>query len=176
MHSASGGVCRYASAAIAAMMPLIPNVAVLPGLDAPHEGFCPPPGLSLQHLNPSNGSSVPSTATSCTGLVPASRGSQGHPELCRRPCVLMARGACLNGTACSYCHDRHEDRPPKLDKKQRRLLQEMPPKERMELLLPHIHTRLHETRIQGSGLLFALLATELERARGVQSDADPEDL
>ena len=166
----------YDSAAIAAMMPLIANVAVLPGLDAPIEAFYPPPGLTPQHLNLANSFGVRSTATSCTGLEPASWGSQGHPELCHRPCVLIARGSCLNGMACNYCHDRHEDRPPNLDKKQRRLLQDMLPKERMELLLPHIHTRLHETRIQGGGLLFALLATELERARGVQVDADPEDL
>ena len=31
-------------------------------------------------------------------------GSLGHPEFCRRPCVLFARGNCQAGWDCLYCH------------------------------------------------------------------------
>ncbi|CAE7232613.1 unnamed protein product [Symbiodinium sp. CCMP2592] len=31
-------------------------------------------------------------------------GSWGHPEFCRRPCALFARGTCQAGWDCHHCH------------------------------------------------------------------------
>eukprot|EP00435_Cladocopium_sp_Y103_P027225 s4386_g6.t1 len=64
--------------------------------------------------------------TSNTALpqdVIASEGSIGHPELCRRPCFYFAKGCCENGANCGYCHLPHGERAPKLDKRQRLVLQ-----------------------------------------------------
>ncbi|CAE7231353.1 unnamed protein product, partial [Symbiodinium pilosum] len=60
----------------------------------------PPPGLEpkgiMEHINP--------TSFTWEG----SEGSNGHPELCGRPCVYFRKGdKCLNGTACGYCHLPH---------------------------------------------------------------------
>lgn len=52
-------------------------------------------------------------------------GSRGHPFLCRRPCVRLAKGNCHMGDACGYCH--HQTHRPfaSLDKRQRVHLRSM---------------------------------------------------
>ena len=45
-------------------------------------------------------------------------GSLGHPALCRRPCVRLAKGVCKTGDACGYCHYGHRRYVPP-DKRQR---------------------------------------------------------
>ncbi|CAJ1338439.1 unnamed protein product [Effrenium voratum] len=52
-----------------------------------------------------------------------SRGSLGHPELCKRPCIYFSAGRCVHDTKCSYCHMPHHEKAPKLDKRQRGALQ-----------------------------------------------------
>ena len=50
---------------------------------------------------PSDDSSNPSSD------APPSVGSNGHPILCKRPCVLFARfglASCQRGAACGFCH------------------------------------------------------------------------
>eukprot|EP00438_Fugacium_kawagutii_P027955 Skav210834 [mRNA] locus=scaffold543:6359:16244:+ [translate_table: standard] len=69
-------------------------------------------------------------------LVPSdlqlpSGGSLGHPEACRRPCIYFMQGNCENGDACVYCHLPHVEKTPKLDKRQRTIVQGL---ERPELL------------------------------------------
>ena len=55
-------------------------------------------------------------------LLP-SQGSLGHPEVCRRPCIYFIAGHCENGNTCDYCHMEHIEKTPKLDKRQRALIQ-----------------------------------------------------
>ena len=52
-------------------------------------------------------------------------GSRGHPFLCRRPCVRLAKGNCHMGDACGYCH--HQTHCPfaSLDKRRRVHLRSM---------------------------------------------------
>ena len=37
-----------------------------------------------------------------------SLGSYGHPNICRRPCILMMRGTCQKGADCGFCHLAHD--------------------------------------------------------------------
>jgi len=60
-----------------------------------------------------------------------SQGSLGHPQACRRPCIYFLQGNCENGDACVYCHLPHPEKTPKLDKRQRTIVQGL---ERPELL------------------------------------------
>ena len=52
-----------------------------------------------------------------------SQGSLGHPEVCRRPCIYFIAGQCENGNGCAYCHMEHIEKTPKLDKRQRAMIQ-----------------------------------------------------
>eukprot|EP00435_Cladocopium_sp_Y103_P003239 s7178_g1.t1 len=56
----------------------------------------------------------------------ASEGSRGHPLVCRRPCIRLAKGNCNMGDACGYCHHEHP-RYVTPDKNQRLLLNHMDP-------------------------------------------------
>ena len=39
-----------------------------------------------------------------------SAGSYGHPNICRRPCILFTRGTCQAGADCNFCHVNHDTR------------------------------------------------------------------
>mmetsp|Transcript_73037 Transcript_73037/g.171266 ORF Transcript_73037/g.171266 Transcript_73037/m.171266 type:complete len:244 (+) Transcript_73037:76-807(+) len=85
-------------------------------------------------------------------------GSAGHPELCNRPCVYLARGGgCSLGAACRHCHLNHAS-PVKLDKKQRLLLQQLAPEELTSVIVPHIRDRVKTAGLlpQASELLHLL--------------------
>ena len=45
---------------------------------------------------------------SCSGEAIPSLGSYGHPNICRRPCILLMRGACQKGADCGFCHLAHD--------------------------------------------------------------------
>ena len=45
---------------------------------------------------------------SCAGEAIPSLGSYGHPNICRRPCILLMRGACQKGADCGFCHLAHD--------------------------------------------------------------------
>eukprot|EP00439_Symbiodinium_sp_Y106_P078362 s1439_g17.t1 len=68
-------------------------------------------------------------------LVP-SWGSLGHPEACRRPCIFFISGRCANGQGCDYCHMAHVEKMPKLDKKQRMMVQQCTQAQLLNLLVP----------------------------------------
>ena len=109
-----------------------------------------PPGLSLV-----GDGQFPSAPSPFSGV-----GSEGHPELCKRPCVLMAKGFCHKGTACEFCHERHETQA-KLDKQQRWTLRNMSALDRYELLLPYICRRLADAGLMArAGPLLLLLETD----------------
>ena len=74
----------------------------------------------------------PSSGTQEPGMLSIPRGqaeqaitpgSLGHPEVCRRQCIYFLQGHCSNGDACTYCHLPHTQRAPKLDKRQRIIMQ-----------------------------------------------------
>ncbi|CAK9094587.1 unnamed protein product [Durusdinium trenchii] len=69
-----------------------------------------------------------------------SAGSVGHPELCRRPCILFKHGACHKGANCEYCHCNHTEYV-KLDKYQRETLHALSPANVLGLVLPHLRKR-----------------------------------
>ncbi|CAE8582458.1 unnamed protein product [Polarella glacialis] len=93
----------------------------------------------------------------CVNFLP-SNGSAGHPELCKRPCVLFVAETCKGGSACGYCHMPHDKlRPVNLDRKNRTLLRSMPTDEILAVLLPVIREQA-----AGSGLM-AEIATDVAR-------------
>ena len=65
--------------------------------------------------------SIPTVARQAEQAI--SPGSLGHPEVCRRQCIYFLQGHCFNGDACTYCHLPHTQRAPKLDKRQRSIMQ-----------------------------------------------------
>lgn len=69
-------------------------------------------------------------------------GSVGHPELCQRPCLYATSGNCVNGDSCEFCHLEHLRRPPHMDKRQRRILQDMALVDLGALLLPPLHRKV----------------------------------
>ena len=84
----------------------------------------------------------------------ASKGSLGHPDVCRRPCVYFKSGNCEHGSSCGFCHMEHSDRLPKLDKKQRELIRSFTKSEVLSIMLRYL--RLAAVK-QG----FELQATEI---------------
>jgi len=61
-------------------------------------------------------------------------GHLGHPEFCRRPCILFSAGKCEAGVGCKYCHLPHH-RKAKLPQAMRWKLQDMRAAERLEILI-----------------------------------------
>eukprot|EP00747_Dinoflagellata_sp_TGD_P159820 gnl/TRDRNA2_/TRDRNA2_177926_c0_seq4.p1 gnl/TRDRNA2_/TRDRNA2_177926_c0~~gnl/TRDRNA2_/TRDRNA2_177926_c0_seq4.p1 ORF type:complete len:423 (+),score=56.67 gnl/TRDRNA2_/TRDRNA2_177926_c0_seq4:60-1271(+) len=66
----------------------------------------------------------------------ANPGSIAHPELCSRPCLYYAAGACENGDNCDYCHLPHPRRVMHLDKRHREMLKQLPFRECCSIVLP----------------------------------------
>eukprot|EP00438_Fugacium_kawagutii_P016949 Skav230412 [mRNA] locus=scaffold4006:92416:93183:+ [translate_table: standard] len=76
-------------------------------------------------------------STDSTADLP-SRGSMGHPDICRRPCVYFRSGSCEHGSSCGFCHMEHDMRLPKLDKKQRELIRSFKKTEVLSLMLRYL--------------------------------------
>ncbi|CAK8998861.1 unnamed protein product [Durusdinium trenchii] len=91
-------------------------------------------------------------------LQPLTLGSRGHPVLCRRACVWFAKGECSLGATCPYCHLHHEHVVVSLDKRQRRLLQDMDLSTLLATLLPHIRTAIAAADLPPNSLLATLSA------------------
>jgi len=90
----------------------------------------------------------------------ASEGSIGHPELCRRPCFYFAKGCCENGANCGYCHLPHGERAPKLDKRQRLVLQSLPENILLEMLQRAVRGRAEQHYMAGAAIQEILLLWE----------------
>ena len=94
------------------------------------------------------------SATIVDAPVP-SRGSLGHPALCNKPCVCIARqGHCQKGWACGFCHCEHED--PKPDKKQRLLMSTMPRPELLSLLADLLRERAEQDELRDVSFVLAV--------------------
>ena len=65
-----------------------------------------------------------------------SEGSAGHPELCFKPCLYLAYGACPRGAECGFCHLPHKGG--KLRKTDRELLRQLGEADRLALTLPYL--------------------------------------
>ncbi|CAE7315558.1 PGC [Symbiodinium sp. CCMP2592] len=78
-----------------------------------------------------------------------SRGSIGHPEVCRRPCVFLAAGRCGQGENCGYCHCEHNEPRARPDKKQRAALQGLQQDDLFAVVLPHLQVRAELPQLRG---------------------------
>eukprot|EP00434_Breviolum_minutum_P009101 symbB.v1.2.008016.t1/scaffold498.1/size458234/8 len=111
--------------------------------------------------SPSSDASVQSTdeTRTCPPLV-LSYGSYGHPELCHRPCVHLAKGQCAAGADCGYCHCQHS-RPVHPDKKQRVFLNSLSYSQLLATVLPFIRRRVYSLPITSAPVrLLELLERE----------------
>ncbi|CAJ1430069.1 unnamed protein product [Effrenium voratum] len=105
----------------------------------------------------------PEPAAQDESYLAPSRGSLGHPELCRRPCIYVAVGHCENGSACSFCHMPHEEKAPKLDKRQRGILQNLSRRDLLALVLQSCQPK---ARLLGPAVHEILSLLEAEAANG----------
>ncbi|CAE7777524.1 unnamed protein product [Symbiodinium sp. CCMP2592] len=97
-------------------------------------------------------------ATVVDAMAP-SRGSVGHPTLCNKPCIFIARQRhCQKGLACSSCHHQHND--PKLDKKQRLLMNTMPRAELLGLLADLLQQCAEQHGIRDVSFAVAVLSVQ----------------
>ncbi|CAE7206660.1 unnamed protein product [Symbiodinium microadriaticum] len=76
-------------------------------------------------------------------------GSTGHPELCARPCVYIAKGGACN-ESCQFCHMAHEQAHLKLDQRARRLLRSLDAGQKLQLLLEVVQQRAQQQSISPS--------------------------
>ena len=79
----------------------------------------------FQHLE--GVESIESQVESQTSDIVDNVGSLKHPNFCMRPCIYFSQGLCRNGNSCNFCHLPHTN--PRLDKRQRQFLREMPSNE-----------------------------------------------
>lgn len=82
------------------------------------ESADPPSGETEHTIEPE-----PTAAAMLPGAL--SKGSRGHPFLCKRPCVRISKGICNMGNVCEYCHHDAHGPAASPNKNQRRQLQRM---------------------------------------------------
>eukprot|EP00434_Breviolum_minutum_P016099 symbB.v1.2.014189.t1/scaffold1032.1/size142953/7 len=85
--------------------------------------------------------------------LPVGNGSRGHPFLCRRPCVRLAKGNCHMGDACGYCHHQTHHRFASLDKRQRVHLHSMDTGKLAAVLLPHIRRCVADAGVEATAVI-----------------------
>eukprot|EP00930_Biecheleria_cincta_P083441 TRINITY_DN7300_c0_g1_i3.p1 TRINITY_DN7300_c0_g1~~TRINITY_DN7300_c0_g1_i3.p1 ORF type:complete len:326 (+),score=33.51 TRINITY_DN7300_c0_g1_i3:51-980(+) len=74
-----------------------------------------------------------------------SKGSIGHPEFCKRPCIYMMQGVCNNGKECGFCHHAKHASRAHLDKHTRSLIRSMSFEDLLTLVSQLILERAQET-------------------------------
>mmetsp|Transcript_8156 Transcript_8156/g.19459 ORF Transcript_8156/g.19459 Transcript_8156/m.19459 type:complete len:195 (+) Transcript_8156:95-679(+) len=74
-------------------------------------------------------------------------GSSGHPDLCARPCVYIAKKGACSVDSCNFCHLGHDpDRPPaKLDQRSRQILSKLARGDICALLLGIVRAKIEQT-------------------------------
>ncbi|CAJ1455567.1 unnamed protein product [Effrenium voratum] len=95
---------------------------------------------------------------------PQSKGSAGHPELCNKPCLFVAYGACPSGASCNFCHLPHPNQA-KLGRADREVLRQLGEAEILALILPHLRAK----KIQGTDHLLGLMEAHLASLRTAPS-------
>jgi len=90
-----------------------------------------------------------------------SQGSLGHPEVCRRPCIYFIAGHCENGNACAYCHMEHVEKTPKLDKRQRTIIQSLSRPQLLALVMQFCRSKAEQAGfLEEAGEILGLLEAE----------------
>mmetsp|Transcript_66947 Transcript_66947/g.146726 ORF Transcript_66947/g.146726 Transcript_66947/m.146726 type:complete len:234 (+) Transcript_66947:84-785(+) len=97
-----------------------------------------------------------------------SLGSYGHPQICRRPCILFLHSTCERAGDCGFCHLPHEPKTSSLDKQQREFLKSLPAVTVLEMLLPYVRKQVEETLLPGAGALLQLVTSEISIRSGPQ--------
>ncbi|CAE7249301.1 unnamed protein product [Symbiodinium natans] len=96
----------------------------------------------------------------------SSQGSLAHPEVCRRPCIYFIAGHCENGRGCAYCHMEHTEKTPKLDKRQRTIIQGLSRPQLLELVMHFCHIKAEQAGfLEEAREILGLLAQESAGAR-----------
>ncbi|CAL1136290.1 unnamed protein product [Cladocopium goreaui] len=90
-----------------------------------------------------------------------SPGSHGHPNICRRPCILLVKGKCQKGSACGFCHLEHELRIPSFDKQQRDYLKLLPRAIFLQMILPYVRKTVEASELPGACQVLQLLESEI---------------
>lgn len=65
-------------------------------------------------------------------------GSEAHPHLCARACAFFAKGTCLEGPGCRFCHLGHEGDMRHLDRRHRDMLRRLSDRKVLGLILPQL--------------------------------------
>ena len=113
----SVGVLLNGSLGASMLLPPLHLVGIqVPLADAPGPPWLWPLTESLRE------SSVPSELSKDNPLVISSLGSFGHPDMCYRPCVYLAKGGCKRDVFCTHCHFDHEPTN-KLGKNQKKFME-----------------------------------------------------
>ena len=109
-------------------------------------------------------------------LLP-SQGSLGHPEVCRRPCIYFIAGHCENGNACVYCHMEHTEKTPKLDKRQRTIIQALTRPQLLGLVLHFCRSKAEQAGfLEEAAEILGMLAQESAGARPLSQVVSDRDL
>ena len=109
-------------------------------------------------------------------LLP-SQGSLGHPEVCRRPCIYFIAGHCENGNACAYCHMEHTEKTPKLDKRQRTIIQALSRPQLLGLVLHFCRSKSEQAGfLEEAAEILGMLAQESAGARPLSQMVSDRDL
>ena len=109
-------------------------------------------------------------------LLP-SQGSLGHPDVCRRPCIYFVAGHCENGNACAYCHMEHLEKTPKLDKRQRTVIQGLGLPELLALVMHFCRGKAEEAGFLSEAKeILGLLAQDSAGARPLSECVSDRDL
>mmetsp|Transcript_10662 Transcript_10662/g.23472 ORF Transcript_10662/g.23472 Transcript_10662/m.23472 type:complete len:238 (-) Transcript_10662:41-754(-) len=114
-----------------------------------------------QLLSTFEGAVRPNDTGARRGEAIPSLGSYGHPNICRRPCILMMRGTCQKGADCGFCHLAHEARIPSFDKQQRDFLKLLPPVTFLEMILPYVRKTVEASELPGACRVLQLLESEI---------------
>ena len=69
-------------------------------------------------------------------------GSCGHPSLCARPCIYLAKNGACHVDGCNFCHMPHDQPASKLNQRQRYVLRQLDHKSKMDLMLEAVREGL----------------------------------
>lgn len=114
-----------------------------------------PPGLAFAGADPDADDDDLLEPTTGSEVNAHNPGSQGHPELCNRPCLFFAQGTCSSFDTCEFCHVPHKKRLAHLDKRHRDMLHELPLDRWTALVLPMLRSRV--LSVDGSPAMAGLL-------------------
>mmetsp|Transcript_16882 Transcript_16882/g.35535 ORF Transcript_16882/g.35535 Transcript_16882/m.35535 type:complete len:602 (-) Transcript_16882:103-1908(-) len=129
-------------------VPAPPPFGPPPGLEAPEEDTENLRPRLMRHITEALKKSHIPSELSDNPLVIPSIGSFGHPDMCYRPCVYLAKGCCKREVFCTHCHFDHE-KTFRLGKNQKKYLEnQLGEVSVLAALLPHIHTKAVERGLQ----------------------------